>query len=208
MLPMVKRTLVPFAILICLLLIAAVSVWLIFRLPDQELRALKSNLTEKEFVELKNTIRLTFAQILGGAFVLIGTILERANLTAVHLELADMEDVHLEDGTLKKAYLLGANLKNAKLRGANLFGAYFGNTRISKENPNLDDPNNPIVSLATPTNLTGADLRGANLSNINLVDCILNDTDLRGANLSNTAITSEQLKLVKIDTTAKLRVFD
>ncbi|MGH7493181.1 MAG: hypothetical protein ACREOO_12405 [bacterium] len=82
-----KQPLVLVVVVISLLLLASVSVWLIFKFPDQELRALKSNLTEKEFVELKNTIRLTFVQILGGAFVLIGILLTALRLRVLEKEI-------------------------------------------------------------------------------------------------------------------------
>lgn len=51
------------------LLICAIAIW---RVPQVQLTSLKTTLSPKDRIEVENSLRLTLAQIIGGALVLIG----------------------------------------------------------------------------------------------------------------------------------------
>jgi len=176
-----------------------------------------------------------------------GTNLSGAHLDRVDLRGANLLGAILNEANLRDSYLSGANLSKADLsladlRGANLSDKSRGDANLRKKYMRLDalrrvKPTYRIwwfLFYFTPTrirlflpfeqaaNLSGADLRGANLSQAylgqvdlsdanlqgailieaNLRHSYLSDADLSGANLSNanlskSHVTDKQLAKAK-----------
>jgi len=206
----------------------------------------KSNL---KHAKLSN-INLSTADLRGAN--LYDVNLYGANLSGAHLDRVDLRGANLlgailNEANLRDSYLSGANLSKADLsladlRGANLSDKSRGDANLRKKYMRLDalrrvKPTYRIwwfLFYFTPTrirlflpfeqaaNLSGADLRGANLSQAylgqvdlsdanlqgailieaNLRHSYLSDADLSGANLSNanlskSHVTDKQLAKAK-----------
>jgi len=82
--------------------------------------------------------------------------------------------------------------QNCDLRGVNLANQSLGSKyRVSVSNQPLST-NPEGLGYAEPVNLTGSDLREANLRNANLTAVVLNDTRLNAADWSGANLTDAQ----------------
>lgn len=96
-----------------------------------------------------------------------------ANLTGVNLAGASINQTALNNTTSFEGVRSGGLLGTIhNINGATLIDGYI---------------------VAAKANLAGADLRGSNLSNLNLQDCDLTGADLTGANLSNSYLVGADI---------------
>ncbi len=119
-------------------------------------------------------------------FNLIGTRLNRINLSRVDLKGAKLTNAILDASNLNGADLTDAILKDAKLIGAKL-GPFAGRISTKLKGANLEGAVLLFADL-TIADLTKANLTGANLTGANLRGAILS-----GANLTGATVTQEQL---------------
>jgi len=150
---------------------------------------------------------LTNANLVGAN--LCNADLSRAHLSSENLSQADLSNatlchaslrsVLLFDANLTGANLDGANLSFADLRGSDLTGAYLpgaGLTGADLSTAYLPWPpgEDPVRTDLTDANLSGADLRYANLTG-----AILNSADLRNAFLIGANFNKAGLRASKFE---------
>ncbi|MDA7525128.1 pentapeptide repeat-containing protein, partial [Verrucomicrobia bacterium] len=151
-----------------------------------------ANLAGADLTEAKlNEAQLNGAVLIGANLIevelngaqLNGVILEEANLTG-----ANLTGANLYGATLAGAHLMGANLAGATLTGATLTGAKLNEAKlIGLKSGNITG--NPL-NLPAGYKITGGylvgpevDLRGADLTGVDLMDANLTKTKLQGAAL-------------------------
>jgi uncharacterized protein YjbI with pentapeptide repeats len=129
---------------------------------------------------------------------LSGSTLTSDNLEGSQFFDSDMASANFSNAKLNGSSLLDADLSGTDLAGANLNNVYSGGiVGIPSSLP----PNFTLVggcligpsSNLTYANLTGADLAGANLTNANLTDADLAGADLTGASLTDANLTNANL---------------
>lgn len=143
--------------------------------------------------------------------------MRRADLSEAHLSWAAMAGADLSGAILSRADLTGArlgetNLSDANLSGANLIGADLSaaNLRRAKvdDSTQLDGKWRLVWSIVNEggancdlsgadlrwANLAGSDLRGANLGQANLAGADLSQADLSVANLNGADLNSADLR--------------
>ena len=121
--------------------------------------------------------------------------MDRANLTGAILVGADLSESIISDADLAGAILQRtdfrkSNLRKANLSGTDLMGAYLGA---------VDDEERKDKHFFLGADLTGADLRNANLTDCVLKLAELADADLRGANLAEVNFFQVGVGGAKID---------
>jgi uncharacterized protein YjbI with pentapeptide repeats len=104
-----------------------------------------------------------------------------SDFTGVKLAGANLSNLNLVEANLTGMDLTGANLANVRVHGATL-----GRDQLEK------------LYAAGIRDFTGVKLRGANLSNLDLVDANLTDADLSEANLRGTDLTNTDLTSVTL----------
>lgn len=133
--------------------------------------------------------------------------LKGANLKGVNLDdailiRANLDDVDLNRANLNRAILKGAILNYANLDDANLFDANLIDTYLV--NASLVSINNPRINLSsiippkamrinTKTNLKGANLKGADLSEAHLIGADLSKAELDETNFSKAKLSEADL---------------
>ena len=148
--------------------------------------------------------------------------LEKANFQGADLKLANLKDAQLYQANLSRANLYQANFYGTNLSGANLTGVknidqanfyrtiYDINTKFPPQfNPEengalLISPNADLTGInlqgatLAQVDLSGSNLAGVDLSQAVLIDTNLSDTNLEGANLTGViGLTPSQLKAAK-----------
>jgi uncharacterized protein YjbI with pentapeptide repeats/hemoglobin-like flavoprotein len=143
-----------------------------------------------------------------------------ANLSGANLAHAQLTGANLVDANLSGANLSGAQLAEARLTGAKLIGANLTATNLAKSELTQADLSGAVLTAATLTqaimektrlygtyficaemsganlreaNLTGAVLTGANLSKVNLQGAILRGTNMTVANLTEASLEGAKL---------------
>jgi uncharacterized protein YjbI with pentapeptide repeats len=101
-----------------------------------------------------------------------GIDLSDADLTGAHLGDVDLTGANLVGADLTKATIITANLSKSLLVGAKLNEAIFGGVKFTNANLMLSDLSNAKLwgDAAAPVDLTGADFRSANLTDVQLVN--------------------------------------
>jgi uncharacterized protein YjbI with pentapeptide repeats len=123
----------------------------------------------------------------------IGTQIPSAHLDNANMTGAKMNYVNLQGATMTNAVMVKAQLEHAcmdaktSLRGANLAEAnmnlaWLGGADFGRANP------------AIPTNLKGAQFRGANLAGTRFGGADLDGADFTGANLQGAVFTGASMK--------------
>ncbi|MBE9089720.1 pentapeptide repeat-containing protein [Microcystis aeruginosa LEGE 11464] len=119
----------------------------------------------------------------------------RINLKEANLSGADLIEADLRKADLRGAKLWGANLREADLRGAKLWGANLSGANLNGANlsgtvggkfdwdPTAKGSGRSRGWADLNTDLSRANLRGANLMEANLRGANLMEANLRGANL-------------------------
>ncbi|MEM8829955.1 MAG: pentapeptide repeat-containing protein [Cyanobacteria bacterium P01_G01_bin.19] len=148
--------------------------------------------------------------------------LEKANFQGADLKLSNLQDAQLYQANLSGANLYQANFYGTNLSGANLTGVkniekanfyrtiYDVNTKFP---PQFNPEENGAILISSNADLTGVNLQGAtlaqvdlsdanlagvDLSNAVLIDTNLSNTNLEGANLTGAiGLTPSQLKAAK-----------
>lgn len=122
-----------------------------------------------------------------------GANLGKAYLVGTEIGEADLRKANLNCAEVIEANLSGANLSESSLQGANLSGTDFSRANLRKAD--LGDNGYQYIGLErhyintnlTNSNLTGADLHGANLTRANL-----SGAEFYGANLTRTNLLEIQ----------------
>jgi uncharacterized protein YjbI with pentapeptide repeats len=109
---------------------------------------------------------------------LSGADLIEANLREADLRGADLWGANLREADLRGAKLWGANLRGANLNGANLSGTVGGKFDWD---PTANGSGRSRGWADLNTDLSRANLRGANLREANLRGAFLSEANLRGA---------------------------
>jgi uncharacterized protein YjbI with pentapeptide repeats len=159
---------------------------------------------------------LAYAQLQGAHpdfAQLQGASLAEAQLQGVVLDGAQLQGVDLNSAQLQGASLTGANLQSANLRGAQLLGADLKLARLQ----GADAGAYRFWLPSSPTQLQGADLRGAQLQGavlakawlqgVVLDSAQLQGVDLRGARLWRASLAGTDLglsDLLEADFTTRL----
>ena len=132
--------------------------------------------------------------------------LKEANLSGADLIEANLREADLRGAKLWGANLSGANLSGAKLWGANLSGANLNGANLSgtvggkfdwDPTANGSGRSRGWADLNTDlsrANLRGANLMEANLSGANLIGANLSEADLFEANLSEADLSGANLR--------------
>ena len=122
------------------------------------------------------------------------------NLRKAKFTKADLRGADFRGADLRGADFRGAKLRHAEFRGANLKGARFdAPPKAGKQaNGNEGQPAPPCAPNCARTDLRGADLTEANLIGVNFTGAILitanlQAADLSGANLTGAAVVSAYL---------------
>jgi len=154
----------------------------------------------------ENAVRpdLTGADLSG--FNLKGTNLFRVDLAGAILEGADLTDADLMSANLYNAWLSGT-LRNARFYNANLTLAKFGflsildRANFSSAVMKTASLNNVSAIGATfiETDLSGAQLRDAELTGADFTHANLTDADLTGANLTRATLVETILEGAHLD---------
>jgi uncharacterized protein YjbI with pentapeptide repeats len=110
---------------------------------------------------------------------LSGLDLSRANLSGVFLESGSLAGTNLSDCNLGRAVLAGADLEAANLNGADLSEANLG--KASLRRAFADTSVNLKGAILDKTDVRGARLRHATMTDATLHECILEGADLSGA---------------------------
>ena len=121
--------------------------------------------------------------------------LAEARLTGADLTGADLTAAKLTNADLTRADLTGAFLVGAKLAIVNLTGAILTGAHFDKLAGAVTFPDDPRYR---STDLTGADLAGANLTCADLTGAHLGSSDLTGANLIGANLTGADLTRVNL----------
>jgi uncharacterized protein YjbI with pentapeptide repeats len=138
---------------------------------------------------------------------LSGADLSRTILSGGNLRRVDLTGVYLRRADVSKADLWGANLSGADLRWADLSGADLRETNLCGANLQKTKIDNATQIYAKwrlvweiinhkieDRNFFRADLSGANLKGVNLSGANLYRADLRGTNLCGTNLIGANLK--------------
>jgi uncharacterized protein YjbI with pentapeptide repeats/predicted Zn-dependent protease with MMP-like domain len=130
-------------------------------------------------------------------------LLNYADLRNADLSFMNLSDADLNYVNLSKSYLLGTDLTASRMFGANLSGAFLQSAILSGvklPDANLRKANlheahlglapfsSRIDRMPVYTILDNADLRDADLSEVNLIGSSLQKTDLRAANLNGATL--------------------
>lgn len=160
-----------------------------------------------------------------------------ANMNSIDLQDADLRGANLRGANLEHAHLEGTDLRGSDLTGANLKGAYLKNIRIDRNTKigrkwklvrlllsgkskngatqkinfcgedlsgaNLKDANLKLLDLSG-VNLSSAVLRTASLHGADLTNAVFYETDIRGADLSNVELKGACLKKTQMDDSTKI----
>jgi uncharacterized protein YjbI with pentapeptide repeats len=129
----------------------------------------------------------------------------RINLRGANLSDADLIEANLREADLRGADLWGANLREADLRGAKLWGANLRGANLNGANlsgtvggkfdwdPTANGSGRSRGWADLNTDLSRANLRGANLREANLRGAFLIEANLRGANLIGANLSGTDL---------------
>lgn len=123
--------------------------------------------------------------------------LEYAYLEGVSLNNADLAGVRLVGADLEAASLQGANLRGANLLGASLIGARLTGAVVRMSSRAWSETTGPRTDLSgailTEANLTDAVVSGSDLQGTNLQGAILTRTDFLMSNLSGASLSKATL---------------
>lgn len=114
--------------------------------------------------------------------------LQNANLSQSTLNIANLQNVLLQNADLSGAEVQGVDLSRSDLTGANLEDADLSQFRVQRSALSL--LTNPTAMLVVPTDRYTTVLRDTNLSNANLKgadfqEAVFDSTNLRGADLTD-----------------------
>lgn len=116
---------------------------------------------------------------------MIGACLDGANLTQASLVGANLSDATLRKARMRRARLNGCQMRLAQLAGADLTRASLVGANLSLADLRAD---------LSGAELRNADLRGADLTDATLIRADLADADFTGATMVRTTLTEAQLE--------------